>query len=196
MKKILICLLCALIIFSFASCEKDKGEDSLQVYEEYKKTMNLATLVTRLNHRSDAKCNIGKDDISVYDLTPLLKELDSKYEKAAITVTSASGVLEQNNTATGNTESMKNWEIKYSFTPEGSTTATEETLTLSLEYKREINTSRGGAVPETVSYDFTVNGKKYSVSYSTSVEGEKSIFIKASVNGKSVDVNLLNSSGE
>ena len=88
--------------------------------------------------------------------------------------------------------------ITYKYTEGSDTTVKEGTLTVSGTYKHLYNAtsaslSRALRGNESVSYDLTINGKQYKLSYYLDYTSNKG-YTSASVNGKDVELRLLNAS--
>ncbi len=196
MRKVMTALLAFLLIFSFASCEKDKSEDTIATYEKFitsKKTLSklngLFVAQSSGATVSDFSAEIGQDDVVTEGLSALLKALDAKYAKiSSITAENATtGNLALSFNGTKETLTFGNISIAFKYTVEGATEEITDKLTLNGTMVLEIVSSRGdGGMKYT--YDLTINGKAYRLSYE--YDGGK--YKSAAVDGKDIDLTLLN----
>ena len=188
MKKTLLIMLAVLLLFSFVSC-KDGSEEIIAVYEEYKTTASILNYAYNLIDFPDSAENVDytvvvKDVFSSYFNTLLENKLGIEEEEAKITSTSGRIVGTYKDTEV-NLE-FKDVEIKYTV----SESEKEKSFTLSGTYKTEI-TGESGKRVNSMDYNFKLNGKEYSLSYIYNEAGKK--YSSAVVNGKNVELRLLNS---
>ena len=183
MKKIIIVLLSLLLLFSITSCEEDKSGEVIETFEEFVYARELclsAKYITGNDGASDD--NVEIDDVSKQDLCTFLWDTDEKYKTlhpADVEITAASGsVLQETFKST-----YTNVSISYSLTFNGE--AVTGTATVDGTYT--VTKTEGVT---TTTYDMTVNGTKYLVKYS---QNDDYKCTAASINGKAVDVRLLNS---
>ena len=188
MKKTLLIMLAVLLLFSFVSC-KDGSEEIIAVYEEYKTTASILNYAYNLIDFPDSAENVDytvvvKDVFSSYFNTLLENKLGIEEEEAKIASTSGKIVGTYKDTEV-NLE-FKDVEIKYTV----SESEKEKSFTLSGTYKTEI-TGESGKRVNSMDYNFKLNGKEYSLSYIYNEAGKK--YSSAVVNGKNVELRLLNS---
>lgn len=193
MKKTLLIMLAVLLLFSFVSC-KDSSEEIIAVYEEYKTTESIVEAAYDLIGFASATVSgdtvdytVVERDINPLDLDSLLESLGIETENSGISVESGGKIEGTYKTGIIDLE-FKNIEIKYT----ASGIDEKQTLKLSGTYKYEVTGESGNSVKST-DYNFKLNGKEYSLSYSMNGADK---YTKAIVNGKNVELRLLNSSVE
>ena len=183
MKKTLLIMLAVLLLFSFVSC-KDSSDEIIAVYEEYKTTDKIITDIYRLiyyNAESDGTVNYSVSSVGKSDLALLFNDLG--IDQTPDEIKSASGTV-KGKKGSGAAE-VEYKDIVITYTVDG--IEGEQTFKLS-----------GTSVdkPETSDeiwshdYSFKLNDKEYSLSYS--VDGADK-YTRAIVNGKNVELRLLNS---
>lgn len=200
MKKVLIVLLSVLLAFSFISCEKDKSGEVIQNYEDYMKSANVASNLSRIsrgliNKYKDSGTGIANKDFSDSDKSDILslinngsniyyvKELLDLDDITITEVESVSGKL-QGTTADYTASDIT---IKFKYTVSGSSDSVEGQLKFSIKYS-----GTGTENDYTISYsslslqDVSYKDIKYTVDKNT----EK--YTSATVGGASVEVRLLN----
>ncbi len=187
MKKILLILSAVLLLFSFVSC-KDSSEDIVAVYEEYKATEVIKNRVYGLFNCSGGfegtvKYTLTEKDTETTSLAPLFKALGIEEEPA--TIESVSGTMEVTRVS-GTDIEYKDIEIKYTI----SGSEEVKTFTLSGTYKANVPDASVKGVTND-DYSFKLNGKEYSLSNSR-ISSERK-YTRAVVNGKNVEIRLLNS---
>lgn len=181
MKKVLIVLLSVLLLLSFTSCEKDKSGEIVSTFEEFANNGLICSDATYLGdhgNKTEAVNYVDKGDAK-----DLLADLDSKYkdlDETTITLTNPAGKITKESDVT----TYSGISVDYSFPFNGETVT--GTLTVDGTYK---DVTEGDI--ETEVYDMTVNGTKYHVEWAKNNKTGK--FVSASVNGKSVELRLLNS---
>jgi len=198
MKKLSIVLLCVLLAFSFVSCEKDKSEDMVTTYENFCAgwrdadetydlfytaleaasediNIDLAATSTAVKGVSNyVKDYLGNENITV-DNSETVKFTEGKITGTKNT-TSASLTFKDAKFKVSYHENAKGW---------ASTTTLEFLINGTYEYSLDEE-----AKTESFAYNFTVNEKTYNVSYTENSETNR--YISAKVNGKDVEVRLLN----
>lgn len=187
MKKILLILSAVLLLFSFVSC-KDSSEDIVAVYEEYKATEVIKNRVYGLFYfdaDTDGTVNYTAkiENITTSDISSLLKVLGIEETPSAIK--SVSGTIEGTRKSDIDIE-YKDIEIKYTI----SGSEEVKTFTLSGTYKANVPDASVKGVTND-DYSFKLNGKEYSLSNSR-ISSERK-YTRAVVNGKNVEIRLLNS---
>ena len=192
MKKLSIILLVLVMLLAFVSCDKDKSGEVVAVYEEFMNTYTTCYRVAKL---------LGDDTVS-----PISVENDENFVLTINTINNSdikvTEITEQSGSVTEsageNTNDVdaeyKNISIKYKYTEGSDTTVKEGILTVSGTYKHQYNAtsaslSRGTGSNESVSYVLTINGKQYKLSYFKDINKG---YTTASVNGKDVELRLLN----
>ncbi len=184
MKKILIITLSLLMLLAFVSCEKDKTPEITSTFEEFLRNYSIGMAV-----RAEVVNSVSKDTPEskakdyIKDSVPeILRYLGNEY--ASSETTDATGT------------------IKGEYTAEGKTILTFDDITASYKYKEKGGTEEktgemkfGGTISEvetddgwTVVSTLSVNGTEYGFSF-TDKDGK---FTAASVNGKDVNLRLLN----
>lgn len=190
MKRILIVLFSVLLVFSFSSCEKDKSDEVIANYEEYWKTMKIWSNSTDVIDYEAAE-GTGIVEVSLkagdtgkvnkYSLQDSLKLIGVKGKVDSIE--SVSGSI------TGTHKGMSNWDLTYKdivITYKLEDDETEYTFTLSGTDKSVL--SEDGI--QTAEINLKINGKEYKISQTANNKTNK--FISATVNGKDVNMRLLN----
>lgn len=194
MRKVMTALLAFLLIFSFASCEKDKSEDTIATYEKFITSERILFYAESLYETTGAdvgegvNAQIDKALIRDYILESLLEKLDAKYAKITTpTVESTTGNIKAVTSGTNTKITYENGVISFKYTPEGATEEVTDKLTLNGTIVREAVSSRGDSGMK-YTYDLTINGKAYRLSYE--YDGGK--YTSAKVDGTDVDLTLLN----
>ena len=202
MKKVMIVLLAALLLVSFSSCKKDKSEDVIATYESFCKVQEIVDDVPRIFSNMDVHNNEpvekSNSDISIdSDLTYLLSDIDSKYEKIyTLKDLSATGTvkreLSEEGTTSTETWTVTNCEVSFKYDLKDNLEAfIDDKITINGTFVvKTLGTTRGDYEAEEVDASFSLNGTNYSISYATNT---KPSFTRAKVNGNDVDLRLLNS---
>ena len=186
MKKTLLIMLAVLLLFSFVSC-KDSSDEIIAVYEEYKTTDKIMTDVYRLIYydtgSGDTTVNYTVDvtKMSNEDLVDLFEKIG--IEQTPTEIKSVSGTVEGTRGSGKVDVEYKNIVITY--TADG--IKDPQTFTISGTWVDKPETS-----DEIWSHDysFKLNDKEYSLSYSKNGADK---YTRAIVNGKNVELRLLNS---
>ncbi len=188
MKRILIVLLSVLLVFSFSSCEKDKSEEVIAVYEDYWKTSAIIGNVSGIpgytvpgEGSNKVNATVSKDTLRYESNLQDYLELVG-VEGKVDSITDASGSI------TGTYDSNQVMDLTYNdvvITYKMTGDDAEHKLTFSGTQKFQITDD-----VQTGEFKFTVNGTVYS--YSTKADLKAVKYISVSVNGKDVDVRLLN----
>ena len=184
MKKITIILLALLLLFSFTSCKKDKTDEVIANYEEFAKAFNLGKEIL------NAKNTVG--EISLDDYTgsniediELIAQRIFGYEDVTITkLTEAKGTVENTQGYTdGEHLTFKDWKFSYECTNDGTVGTGKITISGTASCDEKDGT-------DIYVYDFVVNNQNYKAEFST----KDNFFTAATVNGKAVEIRLLNGS--
>ena len=186
MKKTLLIMLAVLLLFSFVSC-KDSSDEIIAVYEEYKTTESILYYAYNFINYDDETKTIDytvddKDDINTSYFSKLLDKLGIA-ESATITTFGGKieGTYEENDLEV----EFKNVEIKYTVTG----VEDEQTFKLSGTYKAVV-TGEGDNRVRSTDYNFKLNDTEYSLANTYNSDMKYS---RAIVNGKNVELRLLNS---
>ena len=184
MKKVLIALLAVLLLLSFTSCEKDKSEEVIAAYEEYCKVCSVGSWAyASFKYPESGSVNftsLTKDNISENQLSYCLDYLDGSWlDKVDAVEGSVTGTYSK----TDADITFKG--VKITYYVEGDSTTKHE-LTIDGTFKFTQNTDMTTGKVEA---NMTINGNAFAFSYTV----ENSKYTAASVNGKSVDVRILNS---
>ena len=182
MKKVLIILLSLLLLVSITSCNKDKSGEVIETFEEFANAGEICLQATSLINNG----NVMKEDDETFvpksDAKDLIVALDSKYKDLDydndLTLSNKTGKI----TKASGVTSYTGISVDYSFPFNGATVT--GTLTVDGTY-----TLKEDGDITYITYDMTVNGTEYLVKYSYDDIG----FLSASINGKEVNVRLLNS---
>ncbi len=187
MKKILIVLLSVLLALSFISCEKDKSEEVIANYEEFCKVYKIDNAALSLFSSASTETDLSKVTISSNSIPYFLKAVLSSNEditgpSGSTNFTSGSYTNKTEGDTTTVTITDAVFKVSYKI---GDKNVTDE------EYKISGTCITKNPEDGTGSYDYslTINGTGYSITMS----GEKGKVTSATVNGKAVDVRLLNS---
>ena len=185
MKKLVIVLLAAMLVFSLTSC-KDKSEEMIATYEEFCSVVTFG---------SDLRYVLGTSDGDIEEVsTDNIATFVNYFSGSDIKVTSKSkqtGTVKNEQTEDG-TKVMITWKdvvIDYKYTEGSDTTEKDGKLTVSGSYGWEELSKRGNPVPTTYRYNYTINGTSYSADY-TQDEGYR--YTDANVDGKGVNLRILN----
>lgn len=187
MKKILIVLVATLLLFSFTSCEKDKSEEVIATYEEFWKTFFIDYQVEEMidykvdPSTSTVNCTISASTIKSGDFEcALCYILGKDLATDSVIINSAEGTV----TGTKNSKGVDlTFDVTITYAFKGETEA--KTFTLKGTYKNSNY--------ESFEFKFTIDGAPYNLSYKGSENGKVT---EASVNGKDVDVRLINSNAK
>ncbi len=186
MKKILIVLLSVLLALSFISCEKDKSEEVIANYEEFCKVYKIDNTALSLFSSASTETDLKETSIDTKNLSSFLSALLSSSDitgpSASTNFTSGSYAKKTEGDTTKVTITDAVFKVSYTI---GDKNVTDE------EYKISGTCVTKNPEDGTGSYDYslTINGTGYSITMS----GEKGKVTSATVNGKAVDVRLLNS---
>ena len=182
MKKVLIILLSLLLLVSITSCNKDKSGEVIETFEEFANAGEICLQATSLINNG----NVMKEDDETFvpkrDAKDLIVALDSKYKNLdydTIELTNEAGRITRTSDIT---TSYTDISVDYSFPFNGATVTGTLTVDGTYTLKKD-----GDITYET--YDMTVNGTDYLVDYSYN----SNEYLSASINGKEVNVRLLNS---
>lgn len=185
MKKLSIILLALLIVFSFSSCKKDKTEDVISAYENFKKIGNVGGYAARLfgdgldtcDDSESLNLSVDKTFKGRPDFTAFMNLIGIDEYKG--TEASATGTI------TGLKDGRK-LDVTFDITV---TYLTDKTFKVTGAYKYDQgDTGTGPAADVDLSYDFTINGTGYAVSCKIDENGKCT---SASVNGTDVDPRLV-----
>ncbi len=184
MKKVLIILSVAIMLIASVSCEKDKSGEMVETYEEFMTALAKCNLATISNGYDEAtnECTISES---------YLQEAVNKINDSEITITSGDAKFVRTEKTEGQktTFTYDNVSIKYKYTEGSDETEKDGTLTISGSYSITDYLPRALARDTEYSYDLTVNGKSYKLSYYLNADRT---YKSASVNGKNVELRLLN----
>ncbi len=184
MKKVLIILSVAIMLIASVSCEKDKSGEMVETYEEFMTALAKCNLATISNGYDEAtnECTISES---------YLQEAVNKINDSEITITSGDAKFVRTEKTEGQktTFTYDNVSIKYKYTEGSDETPKDGTLTISGSYSITDYSTRALARDTEYSYDLTVNGKSYKLSYYLNADRT---YKSASVNGKNVELRLLN----
>lgn len=182
MKKFIIVLLTVLLVFSLTSC-KDNGDELVATYEEFSR---YYTLTIRLRNY------LGFTDEEIKDIDAFeVERIVSYYYNSDIdvkSVTNAVGTVKETEDGNKTTTEWKDVVIDYKYTEGSDSTEKEGKLTISGTYVYESDTSRAQSTYSVNSFNFTINNTSFTLNYRTD-EGR---FTTANVNGKDVNLRLLN----
>ncbi len=202
MKKVLIVLLSVLLALSFVSCEKDKSEEIIANYEAFVKTCPKAeAAVTTLSFNTSWYSETGKIDNSFSDtslseddywyVATLINNLEDNniYSSEIVSATLKSGNLTgQRNLETKETDvTASDVVLEVTYKPDASSDKTETAeFKMNGDYKKCNNDDYNE-----MKCDLTVNGIKYNIAYKV-VKGDNPKYTSAAVDGKDVEIRLLN----
>ena len=199
MRKVLIVLLSSLLLFSFASCEKDKSEEIAQTFVDFVDSVNLLQdLYDSFDDViiSDTDYNTTPIDLSKSTAQPafsssFLKRYITIEDKQKIDVTK----VESKGTISGTTEDKE--DITFtdtSFTITYNVLSAEDKV---VEEGKKLTLTLSGnyyAVEKdhtyTVTISMTLNGTEYAASMVTDYSSNS--VTEATVNGKDVNLTLVN----
>ena len=186
MKKVLIVLLSVLLLISFVSCEKDKSEEVIETYEEFWETYRTINATTgALSEGTNNKPTLETKDFPDYNVYRALRILGYN-EVNNLEVTSGEGSTSL--TSEGDDSTQKYENIKVVASGEGN-----PIKTYTLAFSGTIKES-GDSATDTYDANFTITVNDDTHTYTMKyVMDKEHNFISASVNGKAVDVRLLNS---
>lgn len=194
MKKLSIVLLCALLAFSFVSCEKDKSGDMITNYENFmagwvgaEKTYDL--FYDGL-YNITGEVSVDLNGIKVHDTEDFVQNYlgreDIDIDNSTVDFTG--GKITGNITSKYNrqlTFADATFKVKYT---EGEETAEKE-LEFTINGTCELSTDEE-ANTDSAAYNFTANDKTYNISYTQNNNQKR--YTSAKVNGNDVEVRLLN----
>lgn len=186
MKKVLIILSIALMLVAFVSCNKDKSGEMVETYEEFVTGLAKCDAATRISSGYDTDTyehTISKD---------YLQDAVNKINDSNITITSYSPttfVRPQKTEGEKTTYTYDNVSIKYKYTEGSDETEKDGTFTISGTKSITNYQPKALARDTEYSYNLTINGKAYKLSYYLNADGT---YKSASVNGKNVELRLLN----
>ena len=184
MKKLVIVLLAAMLLFSLTSC-KDKSEEMIATYEEFCSVVTFG---------SDLKYVLGMSDGNINDVTTdNIATFVNYFSGSEIKVTSKSKqtgtvVKDQTEDKSKTTITWKDVVIDYKYTEGSDTTEKDGKLTVSGTYEWEDVSNRAVTAPTAYRYNYTINGTSYSANYTI----DSGVYTVASVNGKDVNRRILN----
>lgn len=199
MKKLSIVLLCAFLFFSFISCEKDKSDEVINNYENFKSTENMGENVIFLFdvdslEKGETEINLSESGADKDDIEDVISKYTGKYLEVisdSDDIAFTSGKLKSNKTddknITINIDDAK-LDVTYRvYNDDGDPVGDEIKLSLVISGDFSLSTSDDTF---STSFKFKVIDKSYDYSYSKTISTEK--YTKAAVNGNNVDVRLLN----
>ena len=203
MKKVLIVLLSVLLALSFVSCESDKSEEIIANYEAFKKAYpvaygavytlsNNATWTSATGEIDNSFSDKSISDGSYWCIAYLIRNLTSDkyvYEDGIVSATLKSGKLTgQRNLETKVYDvTVSDVVLEVTYKPDTSSDKTETT-----EFKMNGNfTKYSDGKKNELACNLTVNNVECNVSY-TIEYGDKTQYTSAKVNGKDVELRLLN----
>ena len=202
MKKVLIVLLSVLLLVSFVSCEKDKSEEIIETYEDYWRTNRIIDDTIDVLSSDDAtknKTTLDKNDFNEYRVSWALRTLGYEEEiKSASDCKVISGEGSTSFTSPDENSTLQTYkDIKVSAKTVDSEGNTVDTYTLVFNGTEKVTREGSGdSATDThdVNFTITVNDDThtYTMKY-VNVKDQKNNFVSASVNGKTIDVRLLNS---
>lgn len=192
MKKSITAVLLILLALLFVSCDNDKSEEVIATYEKFCQTYVMMAPVTGLFPETTG--SLANKEIKSENMKAFLsalhpgKIIEVTTEKPAFTkgtITITNDESSKKKTAVVSSDPDAQFSISYKLTKDKETEQkTNEQHFISLSSSMEDNDS-----VTTVSYSLTLDDKVYgSITYSH--DGEK--FTSATVDGKSVDLRLLN----
>ena len=187
MKKVLIALLAVLLLLSFTSCKKDKSEEVIAAYEEFVSVKDICSDAARMLNNVEVEKDNTVNESHIVSLVKAINGIDIEIKSNKIT----SGSKDSTSEGDVHTTTYSDVVIEYTYTEGSDTTEKAGTLTVSGTYVSESPTKRAATAYSDVSYELTINGTKYKLSYYRDSYGK---YERASVNGKDVEVRLLNSS--
>ena len=200
MKKVLIVLLSVLLLVSFVSCEKDKSEEIIKAYEDYCKTERIIDNTKNVLSSNDAtknKTTLETSDFNEYRVSWALRTLGYEEE-----ITSAndfkviSGEGSTSFTSPDENSTLQTYkDIKVSAKTIDSEKNTIATYTLVFNGTEKVTREGSGdSATDTHDVNFTITVNDDTHTYTMKyVQDQKYNFVSVSVNGKAVDVRLLNS---
>ena len=182
MKKVLIILLSLLLLVSITSCNKDKSGEVIETFEEFANAASISINATDLVNNGNPTTEGAETYVGLKDAKDLIVALDSKYKDLDydndLTLSNKTGKI----TKASGVTSYTGISVDYSFPFNGATVT--GTLTVDGTY-----TLKEDGDITYITYDMTVNGTDYLVDYSYN----SNEYLSASINGKEVNVRLLNS---
>lgn len=189
MKKVLIAMLAVLLLLSFTSCEKDKSEEVIAVYEEFITVNNICERTDRML----SGIAIDKDNtVNEGMLASLLRVLDGTDAEIHIKSNKISSGSKNSSTSEDGTttRTYSDVGIEYTYTEGSDSTVKSGTFSVDGTYVNKSPEIRAASAYKDASYEMTINGVKYKLSYYRDYYGK---YTRASVNGKDVEIRLLNS---
>ena len=186
-------MLCALLAFSFVSCEKDKSGDMITNYENFavalRGGLNTYYLFYKALDDVSEEVNVNLEGIHVYDADDFVENyLANKniyFDDSGINFTAGTITGTKNDTTKNYTFTNAKFNVKYT---EGEGSEEKELeFTINGTYDESEDEE---ANTESFAYNFTANDKTYNISYTLSANPER--FTSAKVNGNNVELRLLN----
>lgn len=204
MKKVLIVLLSVLLALSFVSCESDKSEEIIAVYDEYVRgsnfTWNAYYSFNGLYDTKDGETTLNGGTITqTGNVGSLIRIVDDISSLSVTEAVAKSGTIKVSSESTETT-----YEKKYTFVDcvidatyddySGEEKKEGEQTTFSINGSRSYlynynDEDKTKMVSWTNCYDFTVGDLSYKVEYEYDKDDN---ITSAKVNGKSVDLRLVN----
>ena len=195
MKKVLIVLLSVLLALSFVSCESDKSEEVIAVYNEYRNGLSLwDSMRWSLGYDpyTDAETTLaeGTEIEDTYYLRELIELVeDVTYAKNATGIIKSGKITvksEENGNDKKRTVVIKDAVIEATYTDyygdkENKNITLKLNGTYDYSFKAETNVN-------SYSYDLKAND----ISFEIASELKESLYTSAEVNGKAVNLKLVN----
>lgn len=195
MKKVLIVLLSVLLALSFVSCESDKSEEIIAVYNEYRNGLSLwDSMRWSLGYDpyTDAETTLaeGTEIEDTYYLRELIELVeDVTYAKNATGIIKSGKITvksEENGNDEKRTVVIKDAVIEATYTDyygdkENKNITLKLNGTYDYSFKAETNVN-------SYSYDLKAND----ISFEIASELKESLYTSAEVNGKAVNLKLVN----
>ena len=195
MKKVLIVLLSVLLALSFVSCESDKSEEVIAVYNEYRNGLSLwDSMRWSLGYDpyTDAETTLaeGTEIEDTYYLRELIELVeDVTYAKNATGIIKSGKITvksEENGNDEKRTVVIKDAVIEATYTDyygdkENKNITLKLNGTYDYSFKAETNVN-------SYSYDLKAND----ISFEIASELKESLYTSAEVNGKAVNLKLVN----
>ncbi len=187
MKKLSIILLVVLVLLSVVSCKKDKSEDMIATYEEFVSVNEICDSVNRL---ANSQTKIGDSIETEYVGKIVNAAYGSDITVKSATFTSGEYKTETTENPRTYTDTYTVFVVSYKYTEGSDTTVKDGELTVDGTMVTSYPETRASAENTEENNVLTINkNKTYKMSYYwESKAGYKS----ASVNGKDVEVRLLN----
>lgn len=210
MKKLFtILLIVSLVVFSFVGCEKDKSEEVIKNYEDFIKTEKAMTTFVAIANKlssSPGKTEISAKSISKDDLADVV--FLANKEKITVTeILDAKGTIQseinndEKNESLSASVKVSGIEIKYKYTTSKEKEPKESTLTLNGTLLNNSKSVSGESTEKKANMTFTtsglvINGTAYKdITFNALISEEDSKVTSATVDGKTVDIRLINANG-